>query len=304
MLEEVSGDSIDEDGFLLEEEAPDEEEFVFGEDVPQKRGTVPATLPPDAPAVGSGTDASTQEALIGGIRELVNAVKGLSLEGIRVSTEGAAVPAFRAPMLPEITSVASVPETMVADATVLPAELVSDRDDQNDARIKELYETIEALRRQNEELKRSLENAEAAPAQPEPEPVGYEPGSTIFEPEPAGYEPESMIFEPEPEYTEPAEPEEDPWTLAWKELAAAGPLSYMPEAEIPQDTWDLEPVPPTPEDIAERERIEAEVQDIITRSASLISNMTVLERMAANSETVMEITLDELIAQIQSEQKR
>ena len=78
----------------------------------------------------------------------------------------------------------------------------------------------------------------------------------------------------------------------------------MPEAEIPQDTWDLEPVPPTPEDIAERERIEAEVQDIITRSASLISNMTVLERMAANSETVMEITLDELIAQIQSEQKR
>ena len=32
--------------------------------------------------------------------------------------------------------------------------------------------------------------------------------------------------------------------------------------------------------------------------------MTVLERMAADGETVREITLDELIAQIKSEEKR
>ena len=267
MLEEVSGDSFDENEFLFEEEAPDEEEFVFGEDAAQKRGTVLATLPPDAPAVGSGTDASTQEALIGGIRELVSAVKGLSL-----------------------MSPASAPETVAGGDTVLPSGSGTDTDAQNDARIKELYETIESLRRQNEELKRSLENAEAAPAEKEPEPVRFKFGS--------------MLFGPEPEDTEPAEQEEqeeDPWALAWKELAAAGPLSDTPETEAPQDTWDLEPVPQTPEDIAESERIEAEVHGIIARCASLIFNMTVLERMAANGETVMEITLEELMSQIQSE---
>ena len=267
LLEEVSGESYDESGGFTFEEEPGEEEFVFGEEPSHRHGLALATLPPDAPVFSAGTSA-TQDALIGGIRELVDAVKGLSLEGVRTSAEETAAPVIRTPEPQE------------------PVKVVSAADEETDARIKELYETIDELRRQNMDLKRSLEAAEAAPPQPAPEPVWETPA------------PVDKFGE------EPEEPEEDPWAVAWKELAASVPAGESSETPASQDAWDLEPVPPTAEDIAEQERLAAEVEDIITRSANLILGMTVLERMAADGETVREITLDELIAQIKSEEKR
>ena len=69
------------------------------------------------------------------------------------------------------------------------------------------------------------------------------------------------------------------------------------------DAWDLEPVPPREDELEEQSRREAEAQEILARSARLISGMSVLERMAASGETVMEITLEELIAQITAESR-
>ncbi|MBR3749412.1 MAG: hypothetical protein IKN28_06040, partial [Firmicutes bacterium] len=261
---EVSGENYDESGGFMLEEEPGEEEFVFGEELSHKHVPALATLPPDAPVFNAGTS-TTQDVLIGGIRELVDAVKGLSLDGVRASSEEIAAPVVRIPEPQE------------------PAKAVSAADEETDARIKELYETIDELRRQNMDLKRSLEAAEAAPPQPAPEPAREIPAAELFEEEPE---------------------EEDPWALAWRELATSVPAEESSETPASQDTWDLEPIPPTAEDIAEQERLAAEVEDIIARSANLILGMTVLERMAANGETVREITLDELIAQIQSEEKR
>ena len=265
LLEEVSGESYDESGGFTFEEEPGEEEFVFGEEPSHRHGLALATLPPDAPVFSAGSSA-TQDALIGGIPELVDAVKGLSLDGVRTNAEETAAPVVR---------------------TVEPQEhekVVSAADEETNARIKELYETIDELRRQNMDLKRSLEAAEAAPPQPAPEPEWETPTPV----DKFGEEPE----------------EEDPWAVAWRELAASVPAEETSETPSSQDAWDLEPVPPTAEDIAEQERLAAEVEDIITRSANLILGMTVLERMAADGETVREITLDELIAQIKSEEKR
>jgi len=294
MLEEISGDEFDdsEGGFMFEEDSPEEEEFVFGDEPSEKRGTGLATLPPDAPVFGAGAaSAAAQDALLGGIRELVDAVKGLSLDGARAGAERAGDTEART----------------AAAAQESPRENAQD-----DARMKELYATIEELRRQNEDLRRSLVDAEAAAAQPEAEPApaadDEEPLLTPYIDEPdlfAGLVPETpdWLAEPEPETETPAE-EEDPWSRAWNELAASVFTPEAEEAPAPADEWDLDPVPPSEEDIAEQKRVEAEAQDILERSASLISNMTVLERMAANGETVMEITLDDLIAQIASEERR
>ena len=311
MLEEVSGDSFDEGGLLFEEEGPAEEEFVFGEETPQKRGDALATLPPDAPAFGSGIAASAaQEALIGGIRELVDAVKGLSIDGLRTGDK--------------IAASAAVPAAVIAEAAAAkPAEAAPESvTAQDDERFQQLYETINALRRQNEELRRSLEDAAAAPEEPETISKGSvftKPGSTepslddlafinFTDEVPESEETDMDIPEfqwEEPEETEETEDteDEDPWAKAWNELAAAGAIQDLLGEDAPKEAWDLDPVPPTEEDIAQQEALEAEAQDILSRSASLISNMTILERMAANGEEVMEITLDDLIAQIKSEER-
>ena len=252
VFEELNEDEFPSDSgsFLMDEE--EEESFVFGEERSAGRKALP-TLPPDAPSLREDT-------LLGGIRDLVDAVKGLRLD----------------------LSPAAGPGEPLAPS---PAE-----GEQNE-QLRELYRTIEDLRRQNEELQASLERAEAAAAAPE----GPEEA-----PEAA---PEKDNWAPE--IDEPSA--DDPWSLAWDALAKEPTSAWETEEFVPEpeedDGWDLEPVPPREDEVEEQRRREAEAEEILARSARLISGMSILERMTASGETVMEITLDELIAQIAAESR-
>ena len=256
VFEELNEDEFPSDSgsFLMDEE--EEESFVFGEERSAGRKALP-TLPPDAPSFRE--DAPVQETLLGGIRDLVDAVKGLRLDLSPAAGPGE-------PLAP------SPPER-----------------EQNE-QLRELYRTIEDLRRQNEELQASLERAEAAAMAPE----GPEEA-----PEAA---PEKDDWAPE--FDEPSA--DDPWSLAWDALAKEPASAWEAEEFLPEqteDVWDLEPVPPREDEMEEQRRREAEAEEILARSARLISGMSILERMTASGETVMEITLDELIAQIAAESR-
>ena len=253
IFEEMTGDEYAD---LLSEE-DDSESFVFGEE--QRDRSYAPTLPPNAPAFRS--DAPMQDALVDGIRDLIDAVRGL-----------------RPGMLPAAASGEEPPVPAPGERS-------------GDGQIEELYRAIEALRRQNEELQASLARAEAAASAPESA-ASAPPEAT----------PEEDLWATLPD----EEPEEDPWSRAWNELAE----EPEPDEETPElyltpedDVWDLEPVPPREDELEEQRRREAEAQEILARSARLISGMTVLERMAASGETVMEITLEDLIAQIAAESK-
>ena len=266
-FEEIDADDDESDvgAFLLEEDG--EESFSFGEGTAAESARRP-TLPPDAPAYR--TDVPVQDALLGGIRELVDAVKGLSIDKLTGADADAA------------------PTPEAADAeSARTAE---------DAHIQELYQTIETLRRQNEELQKSLEQAEKA-AEAERVPEAYIPVS----------DPGQMAEEPVPTSDLP-DTEDDFWDQLFDELPgdelADSPVVPETEPEPEDEVWDLEPVPPTEEDLMERARAESEAQSILERSAMLISRMSVLERMTAGGERVMEITLEDLIAQIDYENQR
>ena len=217
-----------------------------------------------------------QDALIGGIRELVDAVKGLNIEKLSGSGADLAVPA---------------PETAEA---ARPDE---------DTHILELYRTIEDLRRRNEELQKSLEQAEKA-AEALPAPATPESGAPEADiPEPLSPEAEDDLWDQIFDDL----PADDLWgdTEDESEAAPAAPETGSDaEDSWDDDVWDLEPIPPTEEDLMERARAEREAQSILARSATLISGMSVLERMTARGETVMDITLEDLVAQIEYESKR
>ena len=292
IFEEISEEDLEESG--------SSEGFVFEEDF----GDLDAgdsshlpTLPPDAPAYRA--DAPVQDALIGGIRELVDAVKGLSLDKLTAAAAGTAAGAAA---LTASAAAADIPDASEnAGAAETAPETPAD-----DERLKELYDTIAELRRQNEELQKSLVRSE----EPAPEEIIPEEKASEEDEDAAWLAAlESAISAPvipeeEPELVKEGseDDEDDPWSNAWKQLIEQFDPQQETAAEK-DDEWDLMPVPPSPEDIAEQERIEAEAQDILARSASLISGMTVLERMAANGEQVMEISLEDLIAQIEYEKK-
>ena len=260
IFEELDEDEVTPSagGFLLEEEEDEEQNFALR-----------PTLPPDAPAFK--TDGAAQDALVGGIRDLIDAVKGLRLDALPAAVRQAAVsPADTGP-----------------EEAAPPAP-----EEKQDERIEELYRTIEDLRRRNEELQASLERAEAAALAPEP----------TEEMPPDVPETEDLWAQSIEEI-----PEDDPWSRAWSELTALPESSGETEGLLSEpeedDAWDLEPVPPREDELEEQSRREAEAQEILARSARLISGMSVLERMAASGETVMEITLEELIAQIAAESR-
>ena len=252
IFEEMTGDEYAD---LLSEE-DESESFVFGEEE-KDRGYTP-TLPPDAPAFR--TDAPMQDALVVGIRDLIDAVRGLRPGQLPAATAG--------------------------EESSVPAS--GERN--GDGQIEELYRAIEALRRQNEELQASLARAEAAAVAPES-------AGSALPVEPPEEDPWAAFDVP----TE--EPEEDPWTRAWNELAEEPEPAETDYLAPEDDVWDLEPVPPREDELEEERRREAEAEEILARSARLISGMTVLERMTASGETVMEITLEDLIAQIAAESK-
>ena len=252
IFEEMTGDEYAD---LLSEE-DESESFAFGEEE-KDRGYTP-TLPPDAPAFR--TDAPMQDALVVGIRDLIDAVRGLRPGQLPAATAG--------------------------EESSVPAS--GERN--GDGQIEELYRAIEALRRQNEELQASLARAEAAAVAPES-------AGSALPVEPPEEDPWAAFDVP----TE--EPEEDPWTRAWNELAEEPEPAETDYLAPEDDVWDLEPVPPREDELEEERRREAEAEEILARSARLISGMTVLERMAASGETVMEITLEDLIAQIAAESK-
>ena len=276
-FEELSGEEYASIyGDRLSEE-DDSESFVFGEEQ-NARSYVP-TLPPNAPAFQVGAPA--QDALVVGIRDLIDTVRGLRLPRTPSAGPGEEIP------VPEEENPVS-----------------GERD--GDGRIEELYRAIETLRRQNEELQESLARAEAAAKAPDsvgdlqPEASSEEdPWALAFDQLPEAPPPEEEDWETA--FDEPSE--EDPWSLAWDELTARTEPEEELSPEPEDDVWDLEPVPPREEELEEQRRREAEAQEILERSARLISGMTVLERMAASGETVMEITLEDLIAQIAAENR-
>ena len=270
VFEELNEDefSSDSGGFLLDEE--EEESFVFGEERSAGRKPLP-TLPPDAPSFRE--NGPVQDTLLGGIRDLVDAVKGLRLDLSPAAGSG------ELPAPP-------------------PAE------GEQTEQLRELYRTIEDLRRQNEALQASLERAEAAataPAGPEEVPEAV-PQKDSWVSEKDNWAPEKDNWAPEIDESSTA----DLWSLAWDALSKEPTSSWETEEFLPEpeeDVWDLEPVPPREDELEEQLRREAETEEILARSARLISGMSILERMTASGETVMEITLDELIAQIDAESR-
>ena len=273
-FEEIDADDLGTSaGAFSFDEEDGEESFSFGEETAPGSARRP-TLPPDAPAYRA--DVPVQDALIGGIRELVDAVKGLNIEKLSGSGADLAVPA---------------PETAEA---ARPDE---------DTHILELYRTIEDLRRRNEELQKSLEQAEKA-AEALPAPATPESGAPEADiPEPLSPEAEDDLWDQIFDDL----PADDLWgdTEDESEAAPAAPETGSDaEDSWDDDVWDLEPIPPTEEDLMERARAEREAQSILARSATLISGMSVLERMTARGETVMDITLEDLVAQIEYESKR
>ena len=270
-------EGTDADTLLFDEE-DGEEEFSFGGET-ATGSTIRPTLPPDAPTYRAGP---MQDALLGGIRELVDAVKGLSIDKLSSSEPEPAAPAAGA------------------------AEEDAGKPDE-DARIRELRRTIEALQRQNEELQRNLEQAEQAAA------ARAVPEEEIPAPE-SGYASEAADSEAAPADTESdfwAQvfddlPGDETWSGGWEEPSPDGSAAGQDDPDFASESgeWDLEPVPPTEEDLREQERRESEARSILERSTMLISRMSVLERMAASGENVMEITLEDLIAQIEYESKR
>ena len=142
MADHVQDELPDEDeprehrGFVLEEvseedyDAEENEGFSFEEELPpEESGERKPTLPPDAPAYRA--DAGS-DALVSGIRDLVESVRGLSMDAVR----------------------SEVRRSIEAQLGNSPGE--------GDSQTRYLYETIEALRRQNAELQRKLDAGEAA----------------------------------------------------------------------------------------------------------------------------------------------
>ena len=320
-LEEISAEDYDADeneGFSFEEE----------ESSPGEIGASRPTLPPDAPAfrAESGSDA-----LVSGIRDLVESVRGLSRDAVR----------------------SEVQRSIAAQLGSTPTD--------DDSQIRSLYETIESLQRQNEELQRRLEAGETAfPEREQPEDIWHERnaesawereldpwGEEVASPEPISSpwssawdsiepaaEPEEAAspkdtsdpwssawdsVEPAPEPEEAASPEgsSDPWSGIWDSVTPAPEPeeTAIPEAaaepwELAEDDADLsgktgETVSgqrdlPEPADVTaphfapDADKIQEQVNEMLSR-------MSVVERMNIEGLTVMEISLDELKAQIETE---
>ena len=229
--------------FVLEEVSEDglddDGGFSFEEEsIPEESGQPKPTLPPDAPAfrAESGSDA-----LVSGIRELAESVRDLSMDAVR----------------------SEVRRSIEAHIGAVSTD--------EDSRTRALYETIETLRRQNEELQRRLETGESAarseeltedpfaPERLDKDPFAPEdPWSTIFGEEPAagkdasdrsGELPEDS-FAPERLDKNPFAPE-DPWSSIFGEEPSAGKDASDRSGELAEDSFAperLDKSPFAPED--------------------------------------------------------
>ena len=177
-------------GFVLEEVSEDELDddggFSFEEEsIPEEIGQSRPTLPPDAPAfrTESGSDA-----LVSGIRELAESVRDLSMDAVR----------------------SEVRRSIEAHIGTVSTD--------EDSRTRALYETIEALRRQNEELQRRLEVGETAARSGEFTENPFVPASVEKDP-----------FAPE-----------DPWSALFSEASATGKDASKRSEELAEESFASE----------------------------------------------------------------